>query len=318
MVRVQEGEQKPNRNGWAFCFFNLALMQLVTIENDTLRVEISTLGAELRSFFDKRDSVEHMWEADPKFWPRKAPILFPCVGESKDGKITVDGVEYPMRRHGFARNEHFAVVSGQKNKVVLELNSDPGTLRQFPFDFKFRTTYELREHQLVQSFEVINSGVSNMGFQIGGHPAFAIPFFGGENYDDYEIGFDSELKLERHLLTEGGLYSGETRVLSESGGTIELSYELFEEDALVFKEIPSKQVWIQKKTGGKKLVMGFDGFPHLGIWSVPGANYVCLEPWVGCADNANQTADFFKKDSLIVLNAGERYTNSFTVSLVSS
>ena len=293
-------------------------MQTVTIENKEIRVEIRTLGAELQSFFDKRDGVEHMWKADSKFWPRKAPILFPAIGESKDGKINVDGADYPMARHGFARNEHFAVVLGQRAKVVLELNSDPGTLRQFPFDFKFRTTYELIENQLVQSFEVVNTGVSNMGFQLGGHPAFAVPFLEGENYDDYQIGFDSEFKLERHLLTEDGLYSGDTRVLSERASKIAISYELFEEDALVFKEIPSKQVWIQNKNGGKKLVMDYAGFPHLGIWSVAGANYVCLEPWVGCADNANQDADFFKKDSLIVLNAGESYSNTFSVSLVNS
>ena len=293
-------------------------MQIITIESQEIKVDISMLGAELRSFFDKRDGVEHMWEADPNFWPRKAPILFPCVGESKNGQIMVDGTEYPMGRHGFARNERFSVVLGQKEKVVFELNSDPGTLRQFPFDFRFRVTYEVIGSKLVQSFEVLNTGVSNMGFQIGGHPALAVPFSAEESFEDYEIRFDANLKLERHLLSKEGLYSNETRLLPDLGNCIELTSDLFNEDALVFKEVTSKQVWIQHKSGGKKLVMDYAGFPHLGIWSVPGAKYVCLEPWIGCADAVNQEPDFFGKDSVIVLEVGESHSCSFSISLINT
>ncbi|MGB0917112.1 MAG: aldose 1-epimerase family protein [Flavobacteriales bacterium] len=293
-------------------------MKKLVLENEYLEVGILQKGAELCSLVDKHDGVEHMWKANPAFWPRHAPILFPCVGESKEGKITVEGTEYPMGRHGFARHEHFAVVSQEKNKAVLELNADPGTLRQFPFDFKLQVTYELINNKLLQSFRVTNTGINNMGFQLGGHPAFSVPFLPSERYDDYEIGFDEAFKQERHLLTNGGLYSGETRVMAEHANKIPLSTDLFKEDALVFKEISPKQVWIQNKKGGKKLEMDYAEFPHLGIWSIPGAEYVCLEPWVGCADDANQEADFFKKDSLIVLNAGESYNSAFSVSLVNS
>ena len=97
-------------------------MKKLVLENEYLEVGILQKGAELCSLVDKQDGVEHMWKADPAFWPRHAPILFPCVGESKEGKITVDGTEYPMGRHGFARHEHFAVVSQEKNKAVLELS----------------------------------------------------------------------------------------------------------------------------------------------------------------------------------------------------
>jgi galactose mutarotase-like enzyme len=117
-------------------------------------------------------------------------------------------------------------------------------------------------------------------------------------------------------LTEKGLYSGEERPFLNNESEFDLSYDLFKEDALVFKNIASKQVSIQHLDGGKRLQMDFEGFPHFGIWSIPGADYVCLEPWIGCADMHDQPDDFFKKDSLIRLSPAERFSASFLVSIV--
>lgn len=298
-----------------FCFSNFGRMGIITIENTELKVGFNTKGAELCSLTDKADGVEHMWKADPKFWPRHAPILFPCVGESKDAKINVNGEDYPMGRHGFARHEEFALVDSDKASAAFELNANTSTKSHFPFDFVFKVTYKLDGRSLLQEFEVVNTGEEMLGFQLGGHPAFAVPFGNEESYKDYEIHFDRILNLKRHLLTDDGLYNGETRQVFAEEDKFRLSYELFAEDALVFKEINSKQVWIQHKDGGKKLVMDYEGFPHLGIWSVPGADYVCLEPWIGCADHVNQSADFFQKDSIVKLESNERFNASFCISL---
>jgi galactose mutarotase-like enzyme len=291
-------------------------MKNLTLENDFLNVNINRLGAELCGLYDKRDYVEHMWNASPEFWPRHAPILFPTVGESKNGKISVNGHEFPMGRHGFARMQEFEVLEQSSNKVLLELKSNASTLENYPFEFVFRVGYELHGPTLIQSFEVINSDQVDIGFQLGGHPAFAVPFRNGENYDEYQIRFDKPQTLERHLLTDKGTYSGETRKFIENEDVFGLHYELFREDALVFKNIPSKQVWIQHKNGGKRLQVDYEGFPHLGIWSIPGANYVCIEPWIGCADSVNQPEDFFSKDSIVILSPEQSFKASFTISLL--
>lgn len=291
-------------------------MRTTTIENEILRVSFKHKGAELSSLFDKRDGVEHMWKADPAFWPRQAPLLFPCVGESKDGKITVDGEYYPMGRHGFARHEVFTVVGEGKNHVVFELRSDPNTLRQYPFDFTFRVRHELNDAQLSTSFEVVNSGIQEMAFQLGGHPAFSVPFGTKGSFSDYKVEFGEAMNLDRHLLTEKGLYSGNERPFLNNEAGFDLFYDLFKEDALVFKNIPSKRVWIQHRDGGKRLQMDYEGFPHFGIWSVPGADYVCLEPWIGCADMHDQPDDFFLKDNLVRLNPEENFRCSFVTSLI--
>ncbi len=289
---------------------------MITLENDYLSVNINPVGAELTNLRDKRDGTEHMWSADPKSWPRRAPILFPCVGESRDGKIQVDGSDYPMGRHGFTRLQRFEVVEQSTEMVIFELKENEETQKHYPFRFTFRITYSLVGESLIHHFEVVNSGDKQLGFQLGGHPAFAVPF--GENgvYSDYEIRFDQPMTIDRHLLDASGLYNGETRNVLNYSDMIGLSYGLFNEDALVFKDIPSKQVWIQHRNGEKRLQVDYEGFPHLGIWSRPGADYVCIEPWIGCADAADQPADFFSKDSIVRLATGECFSASFKVSIL--
>lgn len=289
---------------------------MITIENEHLKVVLDPLGAELNSLIDKRDGVEHMWSADPKFWPRKAPILFPCVGESKDGVVSFDGNEYPMQRHGFTRKQVFDCVDQNTERAVFVLHENEETLKSYPFSFLFEVEYYLNGNTLEHRFTVINRGDATLGYQLGGHPAFAVPFYDDGQFSDYCIRFDQSMKLKRHLLNDAGLYSGETRTVLDSEYEIPLEYELFNEDALVFKNIASKQVWIQLKAGGKKLQVDFAEFPHLGIWSKPGADYVCLEPWIGCADDHDQQPDFFNKDSIQLLDPGKSRTATFSVKII--
>ena len=292
-------------------------MGVITIENAQLRVGIKSMGAELCSLVDKTEGIEHMWKADPKFWPRHAPILFPCVGESKDGRINVGGIDYPMGRHGFARLQEFQLLETNDSNATFRSVANDATKASYPFEFELIVTYSLHESSLTQRFAVKNLGQTSLGFQLGGHPAFSVPFNATESFDDYEIRFDSTQTLYRHLLAPNGLYSGEKRLMVDNDDGFRLSYDLFMEDALVFKDIVSKRVSIQHKDGGKKLVLNFDGFPHLGIWSLPGADYVCLEPWIGCADTVHQPKDFFQKDSIVQLGAGQSFYAGFSVSLVS-
>lgn len=286
------------------------------IENEHLIVEINPVGAELNSLRDKRDNVEHVWSGDSRFWASKAPILFPCVGESKHGQVVFNGKPYPMARHGFVRKQDFRCAEHEAYKLVFELTENDETLKSYPFSFRFEVCYQLKGRTLEQRFTVENTGTEILGYQLGGHPAFAVPFGDTETFSDYSIRFDSKMHLNRHLLDAAGLYNGTQRNVLNAEDTIPLTYELFNEDALVFKDIPSKQVWIQHKEGGKRLQVDYEGFPHLGIWSKPGADYVCIEPWIGCADNSKQEPDFYLKDNVQKLNPGEQRSASFTVSVL--
>ncbi|MCF8257186.1 MAG: aldose 1-epimerase family protein [Flavobacteriales bacterium] len=268
------------------------------------------------SMIDLRDGCEHLWQADPTYWGRHAPILFPTVGESKDGAITVNGEAFPMGRHGFARFRNFTLVSRDETSARLRLVSDAETRACYPFDFVFETEYRVAGGTITQLFRVKNTGNGPMAFQLGGHPAFAVPCGSSGGHADHSIVLSDKGNHDRHLLTEGGLYSGETRPFLKDTDRFELSHDLFREDAIVFRNDGITDAALLNNTTGKQVRMRFEGFPHLGIWSVPGAGYVCIEPWIGCADDAHGTNDIFLKDSAVILEAGEEFNTSFTISVV--
>jgi galactose mutarotase-like enzyme len=290
-------------------------MEKLNIGSADLRVTIKLTGAEMVSIVDVRDGCEHLWQADPKFWGRHAPILFPTVGESKDGAITVDGTSFPMGRHGFARFRDFELVSKDDASATLRLVSDHITRQSYPFDFVFETSYHVKGATIEQRFHVKNTGNVPLAFQLGGHPAFAVPCGNGGDHADHSIVLGTKGNYTRHLLTSGGLFSGEVRPFMFDTDRFSLSHELFKEDALVFKNAGISEAALVNNVTGKQVKMRFDGFPHLGIWSVPGASYVCIEPWIGCADDADGTNDIFLKDSAVKLDPDESFNTSFSITI---
>ena len=74
------------------------------LENKRFKVTVNEMGAELTSFYSKKDGTEYIWQADPAAWKRHAPILFPIVGRLKDKTYTVSGTAYEITQHGFGRD----------------------------------------------------------------------------------------------------------------------------------------------------------------------------------------------------------------------
>ena len=54
------------------------------LENELIAIEVEEHGAELKSLVRKNTGKEYMWKADPKFWGRTSPVLFPFVGAVKE------------------------------------------------------------------------------------------------------------------------------------------------------------------------------------------------------------------------------------------
>ena len=74
------------------------------LENDLLLIEINDLGAELVRIYDKKNKREVLWNGNPDWWSRHAPILFPFVGTCYQNQYHYKGDNYSMTGHGFARN----------------------------------------------------------------------------------------------------------------------------------------------------------------------------------------------------------------------
>jgi len=290
-------------------------MEKFNIRSEKLQVTLKLTGAEMCSIIDLRDGCEHLWSADPTYWGRHAPILFPTIGESVGGEIEVNGKPFPLGRHGFARFEKFSITAQSADNIRFQLLPNAETLKGFPFQFAFETEYTIAGDTIHQSFLVKNTDQVPFAFQLGGHPAFAVPCGKEGAYSDHSIVLDKKGDYPRHLLTKGGLFSGEQRPFLHDTDRFDLYHDLFAEDAIVFKNEGISEASLVSNRTGKYVKMRFEGFPHLGVWSVPGAGYVCIEPWIGCADDDGGTNDLFKKDHAIVLQPAETFSAEFSIEI---
>ena len=95
---------------------------IITLKNDKYAAQVDSYGAQLISLKDNT-GTEYIWQRKEPFWSECAPILFPVVGRPLDGVITVDGKNYEMGLHGFARHTEFAVVSQNDAAAVLSIKA---------------------------------------------------------------------------------------------------------------------------------------------------------------------------------------------------
>lgn len=280
-----------------------------TISNSTLKASIKNAGAELFSLKDSQNK-EYIWEGNPDFWGKHSPILFPIVGTLKNNTYTINGKEYQLPRHGFARDLEFQLVEKTENSVVFSLESNSETLKKYPFEFELQLIYTLENTSLNIEYVVINRGVTKMPFSIGAHPAIALP----ENFENYSFQFEKEESLKYNLL-ENDLISNKTESLKTVNNLVPLNYKLFENDALVFKTLESNSLTILKNS--KPYVkVEFEDFPSLGIWTKDQAPFVCIEPWFGYSDTADNSGDLFKKEGILTLEAEQTFHSQFSIKIL--
>jgi galactose mutarotase-like enzyme len=288
---------------------------MTIIENEYLKVAISPKGAQLSSLFNKATQTEHMWQADENIWPWHAPNLFPVIGGLVNNELHVDGQTYNLPRHGFARQSGFEVAEAKEHHAVFSLTANEQTQAVYPFHFTFQVLYDLIENALRITYKVINLDNKTIYFSVGGHPAFNIPFGKDDNYEDYYLEFENDEKLETHLLNKDGHFSGETHPVELNGKNLFLTRHLFDGDALVFKNIQSKMVTIKSTKHEHTLSVEYPHFKHLGIWAKPGANFVCIEPWLGYADAAGASTDISHKPAIQKLDKGHVFEASYYLSV---
>jgi galactose mutarotase-like enzyme len=276
------------------------------IENDLLTVTAKEKGAELDSIFHKKNQLEYLWKADPKFWNKKSPVLFPIVGALKDNTYFLEGNSYQLHRHGFAREMEFELEKHDANEMTFLLGSDDKTLAVYPFDFEFRITYTLQKNALHVTYDVLNTGMKDMYFSVGGHPAFAVPLVNGTAYEDYFLEFENEEDADRLLLTPEGLIDGTEKFL-ENENQIPLTKQLFYNDAIVLRNLQSGMVSLLSDKTEHGLNFYFDGFPYLGIWAFHDADFVCIEPWCGIADSVDHSELLKGKEGINALAAGKSF-----------
>ncbi|MNQ63592.1 Aldose 1-epimerase [compost metagenome] len=280
-----------------------------TISNSTLKASIKHLGAELSSLKNSQNK-EFIWEGNPDFWGKHSPVLFPIVGTLKNNTYRVNGKEYQLPRHGFARDMEFQLINKRENSATFSLKSNTETLKKYLFEFELQLIYTLNESTLDIQYKVINKSESKMPFSIGAHPAIALP----ENFESYALKFEREEVLKYYLL-ENDLISNKTEVLETTNSLVLLNYKLFENDALIFKTLTSNSLTILENSK-PYIKVDFEDFPSLGIWTKEQAPFICIEPWLGYSDTAVNSGDLFEKEGILILDANQTFTSKFSIQIL--
>ena len=296
-----------------------------TIENELLCIEIADHGAELVRIYDKEKGRDVLWEGDPAWWGRHAPVLFPHVGKHAQNEFRVHGRVYPAGQHGFARDMEFACVESTPDSVTHLLVSSDQTRGSYPFDFELKIRHVLTGKVLEIHWEVKNSGQEPMYFSIGGHPAFRLP---DGQMAKCQLCFEGKQSLRYLLLDPAGsglVLPGEVHILQLDDGKVYLdalrdgsevlSEHMFDRDALIFDDCQFEKVRLLLPGGEPYLEMEAPDFPNFGIWSKPGAPFVCLEPWAGRTDDLGFCGELSEKPGINALGQGAVYQKSYSIRL---
>ncbi|MBQ8202399.1 MAG: aldose 1-epimerase family protein [Clostridia bacterium] len=284
--------------------------------NTTAQIRLK--GAQMVSF-KGADGREVIWQADSNVWANHAPVLFPVCGMPKDEHVIIDGVSYPMAKHGFSRNPDFAVAKVGEDFVELILTPNDESRPQYPFDFVFHVIYTLRENGFKTTFIVENKSDRVMPFCVGGHPGFIVPMEDGAAYTDYQLVFPEKEEGKNMLCPGGRLIDGFEYLSFLDGQILPLSHDLFDDrDALLFTELNSRSVDLVHHASGHGIRFSYPKMEVLAVWSMPkkNADYVCLEPWHGMPGQVTESGRFEDKPFVTLLQPGQSHQCGYDVELI--
>lgn len=286
------------------------------IENEQIRCEIDTHGAELKSLIRKADKREVMWNADPAYWNRTSPVLFPFVGGVKDKKYRYEGKEYTIGQHGFARDMEFNTESRTDDEIWFSLSESAETMEKYPFKFCLKIGYKLEGASLKVMWLVENTGSARMWFAIGAHPGFAIPELNGHSFLLYDKTGESVSKIRNRVFGQGGCVTDKTEEIITPEGKLDISEELFDNDALVLEDDQIGRVELIEADGARVVALDFAA-PLVGLWSPPRKNapFVCIEPWYGRCDSESFTGELGDRDYEQSLDVGETFKAEYVISV---
>ena len=307
------------------------------LENEKLRVEIDSFGAEIKSVISKADQREYMWCGDKKYWARTSPVLFPFVGSLKNKEYVAKGKTYPMGQHGFARDMEHELLRQSDDTIWFSLKSNEETLAKYPYAFQLRIGYQLTEQCVKVLWEVENTRNEILPFSIGAHPAFNCPMGDQESKAGYRISFgrfaeqpkntacntiiDSNATLlpvdviHHHGNTrDTGLAVTENLELTLQDGMCDITEGFFDRCTYMIEGNQANCVGLIDPEGNEYVKVLFDT-PLFAIWSPEEKNapFVCIEPWYGRCDHVDFRGEISDREFTNFLEAGRTFHGEYVM-----
>ncbi len=292
---------------------------IVTLTNHTLTAQIDSIGAQLISLRNA-SGTEYIWQRDPAHWKSCSPLLFPTVGNCRDGKYTLNGQTYCIPKHGFCRNADFAVSVLSDQEASFTLTDSPETRASYPFAFQLKLTYTLAEDGIQILYTVTNPGTEPMYYQLGAHPGFNCPLQSGEQFEDYVLEFEQDETSGYHSYDLNRMefdMNSYTPIL-EHASVIPLTHELFANDAIFFTDLRSKKVALKNPSTGYGVEVSYQDFATVAFWTAAAtkAPFLCVEAWNGSAIRSDEDDNFLNRHFLQEVDGGESKTYRMEIKIL--
>lgn len=282
------------------------------LKNEVVSITVKDIGAELISLFDKKNNEERLWQGDSKYWTGQSPILFPIVGSLKNGIYYFDGKQYALPRHGLVRNRCFNLLEKDNEQISFLIKSNEDTLKNYPFEFELCITYKLLADGVTIMYEVNNVSEKNMYFSIGGHPAFNADIESGQ----IQLMTNEKVYLQSYRMDiQEGLIKNEKFDVFNHEKEINLNFEWFKNNTLIFDAMELKAMVLMDKDSKRGIRVEFEKFPYAGIWT-PNAPFLCIEPWYGVTDTVDSIQKLEHKKGIQVLKPHQRFNCQFNIRLL--
>jgi len=203
------------------------------------------------------------------------PILFPICGNLPDDAYTVNGKQYKLKQHGFARNSAWEVTEqshGSCASLTVLLNSSEDIRAVYPFDFKVAFTYQVLGNSLTIKQSYTNLSEETMAFATGFHPYFKVE-------DKSQLAVD---------IPATEYVAKDTQEIIPFDGSFD--YDREEIDA-AFPGVSKDSTSFTDNQRGLKVEISYpELFSTVVFWTVKGKDFICLEPW-SAPRNALNTGD---------------------------
>lgn len=257
-----------------------------TLENQYLKIQICSLGAEIISIFNKIKNIEYLWEKDPAIWDASFPILFPIVGLLQKGVYLLDGKTYKMPLHGFAHQSIFEIKNHTLENISLSLTDNESTRSIYPFPFELSIQYYLIDKKLYLYYTINNIGDTCLLYMFGLHPGFSIPT------SKFSLSFIPCEIWKTVLIHDSPYPHYEEKNFSNS--QLDLSVIANRDRALIFS--PNSKTIHIKDNNINHISFSWDQkFKYLALWHKSYAPYLCIEPWTGHSDIKNTSPQELSK-----------------------
>lgn len=259
------------------------------LKNDFLKIEVSTIGAELQSLYSKETEIEYLWQPGSETWPHHSMLLFPNPGRIAGNRTIIDGKVYPATMHGFANDMEFEVVEVDEKHILLQISATEETRKSFPYEFRFQVEFTLNRDVVVQNFRVINDDNKSIYFSLGAHPGFYCPIVLDECGDDYSLEFNKPQNINLLELEEGTrLLTGKRIPYLQEECEIRLHDHYFDDGPKLFDGLKADYITMKSKKTGHFVELGIKDFPYMCLWGAGSRmSILCIEPWCGTSDLAD-------------------------------